>query len=306
MSRTKAELVLVLVVLAVSSSYLFTKLGMGSLQGFNLVALRFATAFIALGAFTLPRLLRANAQTIGAGVFLGFSMAAILALQAFGLDTVSTSEGSFLSSTTVGMVPLMLIAVDRKLPKPAVAAGSLLVLAGIYVLTGADLAGLTPGAVMYLASAAIYGVFVIAVDRFGPDVDLLAAGVFELAFAFVITLCISFAIETPRLPATGEEWACVLALGVVCSAIGSGVQPWAQQFTTPERYGVLFGLGPLFSAVLGYAVLGEQFAATGIIGAALILAGVITVVLNDRAGGGENRRYMKSRPLPGKARPNSL
>ena len=176
----------------------------------------------------------------------------------------------------------------------------MLVLAGIYVLTGADLAGLTPGAVMYLASAAIYGVFVIAVDRFGPDVDLLAAGVFELAFAFVITLCISFAIETPRLPATGEEWACVLALGVVCSAIGSGVQPWAQQFTTPERYGVLFGLGPLFSAVLGYAVLGEQFAATGIIGAALILAGVLTVVLNDREGDAEDCAQVAEQNAPRK------
>lgn len=137
-------------------------------------------------------------------MLLGALMASVLALQTFGLHTVSTSEGSFLSNTTTGMVPLMTIAVTRRLPKPAVAAGSALVLAGIYVLTGMNATSLAPGALMYLASAALYG--------------------------------------------------------------------------------MLFGLGPLFSTLLGVLVLGETFDACDMAGAALILTGVTTVVLNDREG----------------------
>ena len=282
MTRAKAEAVLVAVMLAVSSAYLFTKLGTDSFGPLNVVALRFGIAFVALLPFTWGRVAHASRATVRMGALLAVLMCAILVLQVYGLGTVTTGQGSFLASTTTGFVPLMAAVLERRLPRPRVLTGCALVLAGIFVLTGAGGLGLTSGAVMFVASAAVYGVFVIVVDRAGEGVDLLAAGVLEMGIGCALALALSCAFEVPRLPVTGGEWGCMLALGVVCSAFGLGMQPWAQQFTTPERYGVLFGLGPVFSAILGVLVLGETFTPAQGAGALIVLAGVLVVVLGDR------------------------
>lgn len=279
MSRRRAEAVLVVIVMATSSSYLFTKIGTGGLPVFTLITLRFVIAFIACAIVFAPRILHAGRRTVGVGVLLGAIMFALLAAQAFGLDSLSTTNGSFLASTTVVIVPLIMALITHRRPKPAVIAGGTITMTGIALLTGVGGMPFTTGAILYLLSAVLYAVHIIIIDRFALTIDVLCAGIIELAFAAVPSALCMFALETPQLPQSSETWGCVLALGLLCSAFGLAMQPMAQQHTTPERYGVLFGLGPVFSAVLGAVFLHESIGVHGLIGAALVLAGVIFVVV---------------------------
>lgn len=269
---------LVAIVFATSSSYLLTKLGVANMGAFNLIALRFLVAFAALAICCAPRLLRASRKTLCVGALLGAAMFAILALQAFGLSSISTTEGAFLSSTTVAFVPILQALIMRRLPRGLVVAGVAATMVGIAFITSVGFVGITQGALFYLVGAVVYAVHILIVDRCVGRIDALAAGIFELLFAGILSAGFSFVFESPRLPEGGGEWACVLGLALVCSAFGMGVQPVVQQYTTAERYGVLFGLSPLFSALLGMVCLGEAMGAFGWLGAAFVLAGVLVVV----------------------------
>lgn len=83
----------------------------------------------------------------------------------------------------------------------------------------------------------------------------------------------SLLLESPHLPGTAREWGVILAL--VCSCFGFTFQPVAQRYTTAERAAQLCAVNPLSTAVLSAVFLHETMDILGIIGAALILCGIV-------------------------------
>jgi drug/metabolite transporter (DMT)-like permease len=61
----------------------------------------------------------------------------------------------------------------------------------------------------------------------------------------------------------------------VCSGFGFTLQPVAQAGTTAERAGMFCALNPLVACVLGVVFLHEHIGAQGLVGAALILTGIL-------------------------------
>lgn len=80
-------------------------------------------------------------------------------------------------------------------------------------------------------------------------------------------------LESPHLPGTAREWGVILAL--VCSCFGFTFQPVAQRYTTAERAAQLCAVNPLSTAVLSAVFLHETMDILEIIGAALILCGIV-------------------------------
>ena len=85
----------------------------------------------------------------------------------------------------------------------------------------------------------------------------------------------SLLLESPHLPGTAREWGVILALALVCSCVGFTFQPVAQRYTTAERAAQLCAVNPLSTAVLSAVFLHETMDILGIIGAALILCGIV-------------------------------
>lgn len=278
MSRRKAEAVLVIIVMATSASYLFTKLGTDEMPVFCLLAFRFTIAFGACFLIFARHIKHANRLTFFLGAMLGMLMFALLAAQAFGLATISTTNGSFLSSTTVVIVPLLMAILTKKLPGFSTVVGAIATMIGIALLTGVQEVPLAEGALLYLASAFLYAVHIILIDRFAHRIDALACGIIELGFAAIPSAACMMLFEGPHIPTTASSWLCLLALGLLCTALGMAMQPAIQQHTSPERYGMLFGLGPLFSALLGIVFLGDGFTTVSALGAALILFGTLFAI----------------------------
>ena len=298
MSQRKAEFVLTILVLVNSSAFLFTKMGMGSIDPMGVVSARMLIGFAPLALVFLPRLLKVNLKTLGVAAVLGVFICSSMALQAHGLHTVSTSEGSFLASTTVVWVPVIMAMFSRRLPARAVAVSVALTIGGIALICGAGsgsgLFAFTPGTAMFLAAAVLYALHIIVVDQAGEGVDMLAATILEMLFAGVIALVANVAFETPQLPADPQAWVALLALGLFSTAIGFGFQPLVQQFTSAERYGVLFGLSPLFATFLGVLVLNESLSTGAILGATLVLAGVMVSELSGTSLAARTKRLVRS------------
>ena len=133
------------------------------------------------------------------------------------------------------------------------------------------------GEAFSLLAATLYACAILATDRLTHKggLDTLAAGIVQVATIGALSLIASCAVETPRLPQGGTEWGSVLALAVVCSGFGFTLQPVAQAGTTAERAGMFCALNPLVASVLGVVFLHERIGAQGILGAALILSGIL-------------------------------
>lgn len=107
MKPLKAELMLLVVTLFWGSSYIFMKMGLGTLGEFNLIALRFGLAFILAAVIFHKRLRKADIKTLKYGALLGFLLLGVFTCITFGLKTTTTSNAGFLVALTVIFVPIL-------------------------------------------------------------------------------------------------------------------------------------------------------------------------------------------------------
>lgn len=274
-TKFTANAMLLLVTIFWGFSYLFMKMGLHSIQEYNLIALRFGIAFFLAAAFFPTRLRRATAQTIRYAFILGFILFLVFSCITFGIKFTSTSNAAFLVSLTVIFVPLLVSLVARKLPANKVMIGVGLALLGVGLLTLNNQLRINLGDFLCVAGALLYATHIIITEKLTMAVDSLLLGIIQLGFAGALGFIFSLLLETPRFPINLQEWLPILALSILCSAIGFVVQTVAQQHTTSTNTGLIFSLEPVFAAIFAFLFLGEVLSAQGWLGALLVLCGVI-------------------------------
>lgn len=273
-TQQKADLLIATISMAWGSSYLLMKLGLDGIGPFTLIALRFGIAFALTGIIFFRRVRKTNGKTIKYSALTGLLLFGLFTALMYGLKTTTASSAGFLTSTTVIFIPILQALIKRKMPELPIIAGVLIIIIGVGLLTIENSFIIETGSALCLFGAFLYAVQIIITSSFAHKTDALQLGIFQLGFAALYGWAFSLILETPALPATPAEWIAVLGLALVCSAFGFVVQPIAQQYTTPERTGILFALEPVFAALFGFIFLEEILKLQGYIGAVLVLCGV--------------------------------
>jgi drug/metabolite transporter (DMT)-like permease len=62
---------------------------------------------------------------------------------------------------------------------------------------------------------------------------------------------------------------------VLATAVAFSVQVWAQQHTSPSHAAIVFTLEPVFAALTSFIFLHERLGLRALLGAVLILAGIL-------------------------------
>lgn len=274
-TKFTANAMLLLVTIFWGFSYLFMKMGLHSIQEYNLIALRFGIAFFLAAAFFPTRLRRATAQTIRYAFILGFILFLVFSCITFGIKFTSTSNAAFLVSLTVIFVPLLASLIVKKIPESNVMVGVAFALLGVGLLTLNNQLRINFGDFLCVAGALLYAAHIIVTEKLTMAVDSLLLGIIQLGFAGALGFIFSLLLETPRFPINLQEWIPILVLSILCSAIGFVVQTVAQQHTTSTNTGLIFSLEPVFAAIFAFLFLGEVLSAQGWLGALLVLCGVI-------------------------------
>lgn len=295
MKPLKAELMLMAVTLFWGSSYLFMKMGLGTLGEFNLIALRFGLAFVLAALLFRKRLRSVDARTMKYGALLGFLLLGVFTCITFGLKTTTTSNAGFLVALTVVFVPLLEVLIFKKRVAPPQIFGAILAICGIGLLTLNGSLQVRPGDLLCILSAVFYAVQILVTGRAVESSDSLNIGILQLGFAGGYAFILSAIFETPSLPSTLPGWTAILALGIFCSACGFILQPVAQKYTTPTRTGLIFALEPVFAAFFGYWFVHEQLSLQGYAGAALVLLGILASELLGRIHIAPPARMLKKR-----------
>ncbi|SEQ02550.1 EamA-like transporter family protein [Devosia sp. YR412] len=210
----------------------------------------------------------------------GMSLALMLGswLQQVGLLTTTVTNGGFLTSLYVLLVPLIGLVVFRSWPHPVIWVGVPLALVGIYYLNGGGLDTLNFGDALVVGSAVFWAVQVMMLGYIARTtgqpiliscISFLLAGGSALALAFVF--------ETPSIAGIMGGWEELAYAGLFSTAIAFTLQAVGQQHLPSANAAIILSSESLFAALGGAIFLGERLPAVGYAGATLIFIAILAV-----------------------------
>lgn len=288
--REGSEILLVCVIVARSGSFLLSKVALRSMAPLDLLSVRFIAAFALLAALFWRKLARASAGAVGCGLLLGGVFTATMGCELMGLRASDSSRVAFLENSAFVFVPVYEAVLARRPPGARTVACVLITVAGIGCLTLKNgLSGFSAGDLFGVAAAMLYASAIVVTDRLARRFDALTVGVIQVGGMALFSTLAAAAAGGPRLPPSAREWVCAAVLAVVCTGFGFTLQPVAQRGATAERAGMLCALAPVSAGFLGRVALGERLGARGLLGAALVMTGILAPRLfGARAGRGGN------------------
>ncbi|WP_052229799.1 DMT family transporter [Streptomyces sp. CT34] len=287
------------------SSYLATKSITGPSTVIATLLLRFLIAVAVLGLLRLRAIRRLTAAEVRGGILIGLILTCVFLLETYGVVHTSATNAGLIISLTMVMTPLAEAALRRTPPTASfvmAAAGSVL---GVLLLTqGGGFTAPSVGDLLMLLAALARTANVLTTHRL-PSIKSADDGALtfvQLSTAVVCFAALSAGVGTsPLRVAAGLEtgqWLDLLYLALLCTLFAFFVQLWAVRRTSPSRVSLLLGTEPLWAAVIGVALGGDQPGALGYAGAALILIGTAWGRRAAEASGGRPEVAAASPPVP--------
>ncbi|QCR31914.1 DMT family transporter [Lysinibacillus sp. SGAir0095] len=281
--QTLANMLLIVINAFWGLSYVFMKLGLGSLQAFNIVGLRFLLAFLIAGILFYKCLMLVTRKVMISSLMLGTVLFGVFTFVTFGVSMTSASNAGFLVSLTVIFVPLINCLLVRRLPTWQIFIGLIFILTGIGLLTLKQSLTINLGDLLCIVGALLYAIFIILTGKLTKEDDPLTLGILQLGVAGVLAMICSVLFENPSLPSTSKSWIAILGLGILCSAVGFIGQTIAQKYTSSTHTGLIFALEPIFAAMFAVIFLKEVFMLKDIISCSIVILGIVIAQVNMEA-----------------------
>jgi drug/metabolite transporter (DMT)-like permease len=279
---SRQELVLIFITMVWGGTFLVVHRAMAHSGPFFFVGLRFATASLLLAFFFRRYLKQVTLLEIKAGALIGLSIAGGYGLQTWGMQTISSSQSAFITALYVPVVPLLQWLFLRRPPGLMAWLGILLAFTGLVLVAGPQDGSLTlnAGEIATLLSTLAIAAEIILISRYAGQVDVRRVTLIQLmvasACAFVLMIPNGESVPAMSTPLL------LSALGLgAASALIQVTMNWAQRSVSPTRATVIYAGEPVWAGVVG-RLAGERLPAAALLGAALIVCGVIVSELRIR------------------------
>lgn len=259
----------------------------GYLSANWIVVSRFGIASVLL----LPFVIRARWKDLHYGFMAGVLLFFCYLFQVEGLALTTSNRNAFICGLNVLVVPLLGIAMG-KWPDRRIVIALLLAVAGLFALCWEGSFTWGEGDTLALLAALCFGGYIKVMEVFSRKAERLMT----LTAAQIMTVAICAGIwillrEVPRGPVDvvqdrADYWAYIwqglqlyavnlIYLGVVATAAIISLQTWGQSHATANEAAVIYAFEPGCAAIFAYFWLGETLGWTGLLGAALLISGMI-------------------------------
>jgi drug/metabolite transporter (DMT)-like permease len=283
-----SETVLIFITMIWGATFLTVQYALSVSGPLFFVGLRFGTAALMMALIAAPVLRGLTWAEVRAGVMIGIAIFLGYTLQTYGLQTIPSSKSAFITALYVPIVPLLQWLVLKRPPGIMSWAGIALAFTGLVLLAGPDgtSLGLGIGEFLTLLSAIAIAAEIILISGFAGRVDVRRVTVVQLA----VTSLLAFGFMAPMNEALPPpSWVLILSavgLGLASAGIQLAMN-WAQRTVSPTRATVIYAGEPVWAGIVG-RLYGEQLPVAALMGAALIIAGVIVSELKPH-------RWLKAR-----------
>lgn len=159
--------------------------------------------------------------------------------------------------------------------------------AGVAVLAGADVLDITDGSVVgklaVVGAAASYGLGAVYARVLLRAQDPVALSGLQISLAVLLSIPFVLAFEgVPSYDLSAKGWAALVTLGLFATGIGYMAYIWLLDELGSVRGTLVVYITPAVGLLLGWAVLSESVGLNTLLGTALILVGVWSVLQGER------------------------
>ena len=288
MTRIQANLVLLLAAAIWGGGFVAQSSAMANIGPFWFVGLRFAIATIAVLPFALleSRKLKAtpSRREISHFGLVGLALFAGATTQQVGLLTTTVTNSSFLTGLYVIFVPVIAVIIYRRHPHWIVWPGSLMMLAGIFLLSGGQLQHLTTGDFLSIVCAFFWAIQITLAGRFVMQSNRpLALSCTQFAVCSLLSIAVGIAIEPISYTAVSASLVEIMYVGLISSGLAFVLQVIGQRYTTASQAAIFLSSEALFGAMFAAVFLQETITFLGYVGCAIIFSAILMVELLPEA-----------------------
>lgn len=292
MSRSQANLLLLVVALIWGSAFVAQARGMDGVEPFTFTGIRFLLGVCIVSPLawrdwrliSLREVPPTRRDAMGV-VALGLLLTLGAVFQQIGLVSTSVTNAGFLTALYVPLVPLISWLIMRERPHWSVWPTSIGCLVGTWMLSGAGGVHLSVGDSWVIASSLFWALHVIFVGRIAGRIAapfLVACGQF-----FVCGVaCLAWAVLTETITLSGIRQAVVpiLYTGFVSVGFAYTGQVVGQRYAEAGDAAIILSAETLFAALFGFWLMGDRLSAMGLSGCLLIFVCILSVQLMPLMG----------------------
>ncbi len=276
-----ADFLLFLVALAWGSTFFIVKEAVESTPVYIFLFWRFLFAFLLMALVSYKRLRSVDFATLRAGSILGVFMFLGFAFQTFGLTMSLSSTVAFLTGLNVVIVPFLLYIIFKTKASIYSVFGAIIAAIGLYFLTYGGKLGFGLGEAFAFICAVMFALHIVFTDRFSKKYDVMSLVTIQLGIVALLSFVASLSFDGYLMP---KELDLTLIYALVATVLFATVfafwvQTSMQRFTTPAKTAIIFTMEPVSAGIFGYLFAGEVLSRAQLLGAFLILFGMISAEL---------------------------
>jgi len=299
MSHLTPTLLLIFITMVWGWSFTLVKNAISTHGALSFLVMRFVIASIVMGAISARKITRASLID---GTIIGLALVASYLTQTLGQRFTTVTNSGLITGLFVVFAPLANRALFGVRTKWGcwVAIGASLI--GLALLTDAGNGSLNIGDLLTLVGAAFIGLYIALLDRFAKDHDTGALATVQI---FVSTLVCLLAWVLARIVETwflgsavaaradvpmdplpwpmGSLWFALMITALISTSAGAYVQTYVQKRLSAIRVTVIVSLTPVFAALFGILLAGDNLTRIEATGAVMMISAVMAVeIINKR------------------------
>ncbi len=205
----------------------------------------------------------------GSALFLGAS------LQQVGLVYTTAGKAGFITGLYVVLVPLLGFFFGQKNGR-GTWVGAILAATGLFLLSVTENFTIALGDLLELIGAFFWATHVLILGWLSPKIYPLKLAFYQFAACSLLSLLTAIITETLSFQALSQAALPILYGGLLSVGVAYTLQVVAQRDTKPAHAAIILSLEAVFAALGGWIILGETLDNRGLIGCALMLAGMLS------------------------------
>jgi len=281
LTTLKADLLLTTTALIWGLAFVAQRVGADHVGPFVFNGVRFA-----LGACALLPLAARSDKAMGPAPgmhvrpMLGYLCAGLVltlgaSLQQIGLQYTTAGKAGFITCLYVILVPLFAIFWGRRTPL-GTWIGAVVAVAGMYLLSVTEDFSVNQGDLLEFIGAFFWAGHVLVASWFAPRMNPIRLAVGQYTVCSVVSLCI--AVASGESFALAGLWAAAVPIlygGLFSVGVAYTLQLVAQRDANPSHAAIILSMESVFAALAGWVLIGEILTTRGLVGCALMLAGML-------------------------------
>ena len=285
MTRTKADLLVLLAALIWGVAFYFQKSAMSHIGPFLFLGFRSILAAAALLPFALREWKTSppSSPSIRPFALLGgvvFFTAG--ALQQVGIVTATVTNTSFLTALYVVVTPFLLWLLRHERPGPRIWLASCLAFIGIWALGGGTVEAFSHGDILIAISSIAWSLYMVITRASGKLAKPMQYTFIH--FIVIAALALSCAGYFEKIDSAAITAAVVplLYVGILSSAFTFALMANVVRFIPASRASILLSTEVLFGAAAGFIMLDERLSPIGWAGAAMMFCAILMIQSGSR------------------------